>query len=59
MQTGDHRGVHALMGSDDRNVRSWRVAERCGFVLEGVLRQQSLTPDGEPRDMRIYAKTAL
>ena len=41
---------------DDGNVRSWRVAERAGFTLEGVLRCQSLTPTGEPRDTRVYAK---
>ncbi len=44
---------------DDGNERSWRVAERAGFTLEGVLRSQSLTPTGEPRDTRIYAKTQL
>lgn len=42
---------------DDDNERSWRVAERAGFALEGVLRQQCLAPDGEPRDLRVYAKT--
>lgn len=41
---------------DDANVRSWRVAERAGFALEGVLRNQSLNPAGEVRDTRIYAK---
>ncbi|MCL6509279.1 MAG: GNAT family N-acetyltransferase [Anaerolineae bacterium] len=42
--------------ADDRNVRSWRVAERCGFALEGILRQCELDNDGGLRDMRIYAK---
>jgi len=44
---------------DDANERSWRVAERAGFTLEGVLRCQSLAPTGEPRDTRIYARTRL
>lgn len=42
--------------TDDRNERSWRVAERLGFVLEGVLRRDSLAPDGSVRDTRVYAK---
>ena len=41
---------------DDANVASWRVAERAGFTLEGVLRNDSLTPASEPRSTRIYAR---
>lgn len=41
---------------DDRNERSWRVAERCGFALEGILRRCEPDGDGRLRDMRIYAK---
>lgn len=41
---------------DATNVRSWKVAERAGFTLEGVLRQDSATPAGVPRDTRVYAK---
>lgn len=41
---------------DTRNVRSVALAERCGFALEGVLRQDSVTPAGEPRDTNIYAR---
>ena len=43
---------------DDMNPRSWRVAQRAGFDLEGVLRSDSLTPQGEPRDTRVYARLA-
>jgi RimJ/RimL family protein N-acetyltransferase len=41
---------------DTRNQRSWRLAERQGFVLEGTLRQDARNPDGRLRDTRIYAK---
>ena len=41
---------------DDTNERSWQVAQRVGFALEGVLRSDSLTPKGEPRDTRVYAR---
>jgi RimJ/RimL family protein N-acetyltransferase len=40
-----------------RNVRSQKVAERCGFVLEGRLRNQTREPTGELRDTLIYALT--
>jgi RimJ/RimL family protein N-acetyltransferase len=42
---------------DDRNERSWRVAERLGFVLEGTLRNDARTTDGGLRDTRVYAVT--
>ncbi|WP_394846053.1 GNAT family N-acetyltransferase [Pendulispora brunnea] len=41
-----------------RNTRSQRVAERCGFTLEGRLRNDAREPDGELRDTLIYAKIA-
>lgn len=41
---------------DDRNERSWRVAERAGFTLEGVLRCDARAPDGALRDTRVYAQ---
>jgi RimJ/RimL family protein N-acetyltransferase len=41
---------------DDRNERSWRVAERCGFTLEATLRSNTTDVTGHPRDTRIYAK---
>lgn len=54
---GTLRGRRVELRMDDGNTRSWRVAERAGYTLEGVLRQQSLTPAGEPRDTRVYALT--
>lgn len=41
---------------DDRNEQSWRVAERCGFELEGILRNERRAADGSLGDTRVYAK---
>jgi RimJ/RimL family protein N-acetyltransferase len=41
---------------DNRNVRSWRVAERCGFELEGILRSDRRCVDGTLEDTRVYAR---
>ena len=39
---------------DTRNERSRRVAERCGFVLEGTLRREARTTSGDLRDTMIF-----
>lgn len=41
---------------DTRNLRSARVAEACGFRLEGILRNESRDPQGQLRDTRLYAR---
>lgn len=38
-----------------RNVRSQQVAERCGYVREGALRNYARDPGGELRDTIVYA----
>lgn len=44
--------------ADVRNRRSWAVAERCGFVREGVLRNATADHTGL-RDMAVYAILAV
>jgi RimJ/RimL family protein N-acetyltransferase len=52
------RAARVEVRMDDDNQRSWQVAQRAGFTLEGVLRRDSLSPQGVLRDTRVYAMTA-
>lgn len=45
--------------TDARNTASRAVAERCGFLLEGLLRHEALDVAGEPCDTCIYGMTDL
>jgi ribosomal-protein-serine acetyltransferase len=49
------RAERVEIRTDTANTRSWRIAERLGFTLEGVLRRDTRTPQGELRDTRVYA----
>ena len=40
---------------DVRNERSRRVAERCGYALDGTLRRDTLTTSGELRDTHVFS----
>jgi RimJ/RimL family protein N-acetyltransferase len=51
------RRVEIRMSSN--NLKSRAVAERCGFTFEGVLRQDSLDVDGQPRDTAVYARVRM
>ena len=52
---GHLRAVRIEIITDEANLPSRRVAERCGFVLEGVLRHERRAPDGTLRDTCVYA----
>lgn len=49
------RRVEAL--PDDENVASYRVCERAGYELEGVMKSDRAEPNGALRSTRIYAIT--
>lgn len=42
--------------TDEQNFASRRVAERCGFALEGISRNVQRAPDGSLRSNCIYAR---
>jgi len=43
----EHLGAHRVrLECDDTNVPSWRVAERCGMVREGHIRENKKNADG-------------
>jgi RimJ/RimL family protein N-acetyltransferase len=48
--------VRVEIVTDEENDRSRRVAERCQFVLEGILRNERRAPDGTLRNTCIYAR---
>jgi hypothetical protein len=50
------RAVRVEIITDEENNASRRVAERCAFVLEGVLRNERRAPDGSLRNTCIYAR---
>jgi RimJ/RimL family protein N-acetyltransferase len=41
---------------DEKNSKSWRVAERCGFQLDGTFVHDSRALDGSLRNTRIYSR---
>lgn len=52
----DHLGARRVeITCDARNAPSRRVAEKCGFPLEGILRQSRRGTDGELADSCMYA----
>ena len=53
----DRLGVERVeLVTDEANLASRKVAERCGFELEGILRHVQRGPDGELRNSCVYAR---
>lgn len=53
----DHmRAVRVELITDEENHASRRVADRCRFALEGILRNERRTVDGSLRNACIYAR---
>lgn len=50
------QAVRVELVSDEANLASRRVAERCLFALEGTLRQERRATDGSLRNTCIYAR---
>ncbi|MEL0106324.1 MAG: GNAT family protein [Rhodospirillaceae bacterium] len=51
----DHMQAHKIcVVCDDVNLKSHAVAERCGFIQEGVLREQKRRPGGGYISSRFY-----
>lgn len=52
------RASRVFLTTDERNLRSCRLAERAGFELEGTLRNERLDLAGRLRNTRVYARVA-
>ncbi len=44
-----------FLTTDEKNLASWRLAERVGFALEGTLRQDRKNLQGNLRNTRVYS----
>lgn len=51
------RAVRVELITDEENAASRRVAERAGFLLEGILRNERRAPDASLRNTCVYART--
>ncbi|HEY1120897.1 MAG TPA: GNAT family protein [Haloferula sp.] len=48
--------TRVFLTTDTLNVPSWRLAEKAGFELEGVLRNERRNLSGGLRDTRVYSR---
>ncbi|MCW1925137.1 GNAT family N-acetyltransferase [Luteolibacter arcticus] len=51
--------TRVFLTTDTLNVASWRLAERAGFELEGILRKDRRNLSGGLRDTRVYSRISL
>ena len=56
MEAHDRRAHRVELVTDEQNLASRKVAERCGFELEGIHRNVQRAPDGSLRNSCIYAR---
>jgi hypothetical protein len=52
----DLKAARVELITDEQNLESRRVAQRCHFQLEGILRHERKAPDGTLRNTCIYAR---
>lgn len=45
-----------FLTTDDKNIASWKLAERAGFELEGILRNERRNLAGALRNTRVYSR---
>jgi RimJ/RimL family protein N-acetyltransferase len=50
------KASRVYLTTDEKNMASWRLAERAGFQLEGTLRNERLNLQGKLRNTRVYAR---
>lgn len=49
------KASRVFLTTDERNVASWKLAERVGFTYEGTLRNDRYDMEGKFRNTRIYS----
>lgn len=47
-----------FLTTDDKNIGSWKLAERAGFELEGILRNERRNLAGGLRNTRVYSRVS-
>lgn len=51
--------TRVFLTTDEKNQSSWRLAERAGFQLEGILRNERLNLAGQLRNTKVYSRVAI